>query len=269
MSPGIGASISLETINVTTLEIRRACLGCEMPIEPRSHRGRVRQWCSKPCWRASYKWVTTKEYKPLSCRNCKAHLGPDPKSVYCSDACREAGKRRSKTCVICSAEFFDTWERPRGTCSDSCAHVRQTMILAAARTAATSALRPTRPCGDCGTPTTRNSNRPGGIPLCGSCAKTRRRAFWRRKNVVRRGAAVVGSQMSIEQLGDRDKWTCHLCRKRVGRRLKSPHPRSATFDHLIPIADGGTDAPENLALAHRVCNTRRGTGGTVQLLLIG
>jgi 5-methylcytosine-specific restriction endonuclease McrA len=51
--------------------------------------------------------------------------------------------------------------------------------------------------------------------------------------------------------------------------LTSPHPRSPTVDHLIPVSEGGTDAPENLRLAHRTCNTKRGTRGTVQLLLVG
>lgn len=80
---------------------------------------------------------------------------------------------------------------------------------------------------------------------------------------------IVGPRLSIEQLGARDSWKCHLCRKRVSRSYRAPNPRSATFDHLIPIADGGTDVPENLRLAHWGCNSSRGTGGTVQLLLVG
>jgi 5-methylcytosine-specific restriction endonuclease McrA len=75
--------------------------------------------------------------------------------------------------------------------------------------------------------------------------------------------------MSIAELGLRDGWRCHLCRKSVDRRLRAPHPRSATFDHLNPVSHGGDDAPENLALAHWSCNSRRGAGGVVQLLLVG
>jgi 5-methylcytosine-specific restriction endonuclease McrA len=97
----------------------------------------------------------------------------------------------------------------------------------------------------------------------------RERAYWRQKNARRRGAQVDGLMMTIEQLGVRDGWRCHLCRLRVRWNLVSPHPMSATFDHLIPISDGGTDAPENLALAHRFCNSSRGAGGVVQLALLG
>lgn len=75
--------------------------------------------------------------------------------------------------------------------------------------------------------------------------------------------------MTIEQLGTRDGWRCHLCRRRVNRLLRAPHRRSATFDHLIPVADHGDDSPANLRLAHWSCNSSRGAGGVVQLLLIG
>jgi 5-methylcytosine-specific restriction endonuclease McrA len=87
--------------------------------------------------------------------------------------------------------------------------------------------------------------------------------------VKRRGARVSGPHLTMTQLGTRESWRCHLCTKRVDPRLKSPHPMSATFDHLIPVAEDGSDAPENLRLAHRTCNSRRGTGGVVQLLLVG
>jgi 5-methylcytosine-specific restriction endonuclease McrA len=36
------------------------------------------------------------------------------------------------------------------------------------------------------------------------------------------------------------------------------HPWSATLDHLHPHSDGGADTADNLAVAHRWCNTIRG-----------
>jgi hypothetical protein len=64
---------------------------------------------------------------------------------------------------------------------------------------------------------------------------------------------------------DRDGWRCHLCRRPVNRRLRYPDPRSTSLDHLIPLADGGTHDPANLATAHLGCNQARSRGGTVQL----
>ena len=44
--------------------------------------------------------------------------------------------------------------------------------------------------------------------------------------------------------------TCHICH----------HPGADTVDHLTPIAAGGDPHdPDNLAPAHRACNSRKGT----------
>jgi 5-methylcytosine-specific restriction endonuclease McrA len=51
----------------------------------------------------------------------------------------------------------------------------------------------------------------------------------------------------------RDRSICHICRKKVSREDMS-------LDHLIPLACGGPHIPENLAVAHRRCNSRRGVG---------
>jgi len=46
-------------------------------------------------------------------------------------------------------------------------------------------------------------------------------------------------------------WFCFYCRKSV-------HPRKATLDHVVPLILGGTWANENLRLACRRCNNRKG-----------
>ena len=48
---------------------------------------------------------------------------------------------------------------------------------------------------------------------------------------------------------------CALCGKPVDFSLKSPHPLSATIDHIIPLDKGGHPSDiDNLQLAHRCCN---------------
>lgn len=160
---------------------------------------------------------------------------------------------RARVCPVCKNTYQPKGGKPQVTCSFACRRARGEQPFE-------------RPCADCDVPVLTHSK---ALVLCSAHKAERRRAHYRRKNVVRRGAAVAGPAMSIEQLGKRDGWRCHLCPRRVNPALRSPHPLSATFDHLIPVADGGTDAPENLRLAHRTCNTRRGTRGNVQLLLVG
>ena len=51
---------------------------------------------------------------------------------------------------------------------------------------------------------------------------------------------------------------CALCGKPVDFSLKSPHPLSATIDHIIPLDKGGHPSDiDNLQLAHRCCNRQK------------
>lgn len=57
----------------------------------------------------------------------------------------------------------------------------------------------------------------------------------------------------LAQLAKRDKWICHICGLRVDRLS------DADREHLIPKAHGGSNRPENLALAHKWCNKLKGS----------
>lgn len=176
-------------------------------------------------------------------------------------SCR--GIRASRgVCTACGATFVadrQPWGGHRRTCSDDCSRA----AVAATRARGSTGRKKLRPCASC------QASVIAPRVYCRDCVAIRRRTHFRRKNAIRRGAAKVGRTISITELGERDHWRCHLCRRRVHPALRSPHPRSATFDHLIPVSAGGTDAPENLRLAHRRCNSSRGAGGTVQLMLVG
>lgn len=174
--------------------------------------------------------------------------------------CRRAGRgpRRGRTrdCAVCGGTFYpnDHRERKQLTCSLRCG--------AASRLAKPHAWsRSPHPCEDCGATTTRHSQ------WCEACADVRRLEHYQRKNLKRRAGGT--RIMSIQELAERDRWRCHLCRRRVSRTLRYPHPRAASRDHLVPVVDGGTNDPANLALAHWDCNVRRRTGGSVQLQLVG
>jgi 5-methylcytosine-specific restriction endonuclease McrA len=47
--------------------------------------------------------------------------------------------------------------------------------------------------------------------------------------------------------------TCEICKKPFGKTNKNK-----TVDHILPKSKGGGNALENLQLAHRGCNIRKG-----------
>ncbi len=94
---------------------------------------------------------------------------------------------------------------------------------------------------------------------CDTCRDARIADRLRRKGVARRTAAsVTGERITITALGDRDRWTCHLCGEFVNRELSGRDPWMPSFDHVVPISRGGLDSWDNLRLAHLVCNVRCG-----------
>lgn len=63
----------------------------------------------------------------------------------------------------------------------------------------------------------------------------------------------------IAALRKRDGWKCQLCGEEfVDPAPAHPDEMSVTIDHLEPAWKGAPGALENLRLAHRICNMRRG-----------
>lgn len=93
----------------------------------------------------------------------------------------------------------------------------------------------------------------------------KRRQKRRRRALV---ASVASEPYSTSAVFRRDGWRCHICGRLTARERQVPDPRAPTIDHIIPLADGGDDTMRNVATAHFSCNSRRGTGGLVQMRLI-
>jgi 5-methylcytosine-specific restriction endonuclease McrA len=57
---------------------------------------------------------------------------------------------------------------------------------------------------------------------------------------------------------------CHICGEWIDMQLSGRHPRGPTIDHLIPraVAPELELDPNNVALAHLLCNQRRGASTT-------
>jgi 5-methylcytosine-specific restriction endonuclease McrA len=71
------------------------------------------------------------------------------------------------------------------------------------------------------------------------------------ENVHRRRQAQHAIERMRDQIVARDGAICALCGEGVTAEERS-------IDHIMPVALGGSDDPENLQVAHRVCNSRKG-----------
>jgi 5-methylcytosine-specific restriction endonuclease McrA len=81
---------------------------------------------------------------------------------------------------------------------------------------------------------------------------------------------VAYEPIKPSEIYERDGWRCKLCHKKVNKRLKYPHPKSASLDHIVPMAEGGGHVKANVQLAHFICNSLKSAGGSAeQLRLIG
>lgn len=96
-------------------------------------------------------------------------------------------------------------------------------------------------------------------------AQDRERCARRR---ARKLAAIV-EMVDPDVVLERDGWHCHICGRKIDRRLSGRDRMGPTIDHLVPLRDGGEHSYANVAAAHRSCNSRRGVSGAVQLALVG
>ncbi|MGO3147097.1 MAG: HNH endonuclease [Leucobacter sp.] len=60
-----------------------------------------------------------------------------------------------------------------------------------------------------------------------------------------------------ERIYLRDAGVCQLCFKPVDFAVHYMDSQAPTLDHILPRSHGGSDAPENLRLACRGCNSAR------------
>ncbi len=57
---------------------------------------------------------------------------------------------------------------------------------------------------------------------------------------------------------ERDGWVCQICHELVDETMDGHKPLGPTLDHIIPVSRGGTHTWDNVQLAHRRCNSRKG-----------
>lgn len=81
-------------------------------------------------------------------------------------------------------------------------------------------------------------------------------AIYRRKALAR-GAPVVET-FTRREIFERDGWVCGMCGWEIDPEAKHPDPRSASLDHIHPLALGGSHTRGNVRLACLACNLSAG-----------
>jgi hypothetical protein len=223
------------------------CLTCGGTI-----RGNQR-WCSE-CLTQRHRLQTIKSHTRKQCQKCgrTARRGP-----LCGK-CSKAGSRKLKPCPACSALFWpwaDGAAHARKYCGSTC--VRSAMATAQRqRERPPSAPKPikTYPILKCQWCLVEFQSTGHRLKYCS--ARCQQVSNWRRKKARRRGA--TGILPATPEIYLRDGGICQICKKRVPRHRKFPHPQFATLDHIVPITKGGTNDAVNIQLAHFRCNTAKG-----------
>lgn len=259
------------------------CSGCLRPLPMNPGRpGRPRRYCGRQCidWAQNH----PRDFRRVlrSCRGCGADISERPMHAsYCKDACRppRATKALERSCSHCGVDIS---ARPGQAkyCSKRCNEIASGKRLPAPLPLAACALPECaatfqpwktgqRCCSEKHSKLLYNrESRADGRQKRGPWNDKRRDSYHRRK-ALKKGAST-GAPVRMTEIAERDRWRCHLCGTRVGKKIVWPHPRSPSLDHVVPLSKGGIHDPANVALAHLGCNTAKNNrGGGEQLMLIG
>jgi 5-methylcytosine-specific restriction endonuclease McrA len=207
------------------------------------------------------------------CLNCGKEYTPKTpdRNKYCSRECAFEHKRAKpiiKTkpiCVICGKEFNGRINSKY--CSKKCSNIKglkdyylnKDKYLKQKRDKyiPVKIVYEDRTCIECGN--TFKVNIKINKKYCSyKCSiKEQKRNENHKRRMVKKEQFV--EKVFRHEIYKRDGGYCQIChsKKKIDLKLKAPHPLSATLDHIIPLAKGGTHEPSNCQLAHFICNSKK------------
>ena len=214
-----------------------------------------------------------RNWKKTKCSTCgiqhyNVNRSANGRQVFCSDSCRPSKSIPIKaTNLEWKQCYCGKWVCKQGKlyCSTRC------------RDDQYRSRRPKRICGDCGT-----AGLPSRRNYCDQCRDARlhkakkqcsrefRAKYGKSFRARARHHNVEYERVDRLKVYERDGWRCGICRRKVNRLLKAPHPMSASLDHIVPMSHGGGHLYINCQLAHHRCNSLKSDRHAGdQLALIG
>jgi 5-methylcytosine-specific restriction endonuclease McrA len=78
----------------------------------------------------------------------------------------------------------------------------------------------------------------------------------RRRRAMLRGAE--SEPYTMDQIAELTDFNCAICGTYVNMNLTGLDENGPNLDHIVPLSRGGSGLKENIQLAHRRCNLRKG-----------
>lgn len=215
------------------------------------------------------------------CNFCGQTFTPhNARGVYCSKRCKDnASKIRrniapvlveTKVCKECGKEF-ETQYKKKEFCCKRCAdkaRCRRNYIPKPRPKKITPPIQyEARTCVICGNEFEVNKKRSDKTcsKECSKALEREHRRVWNRNREKRIASVLVDRDISLETLKRRDNNICWICGEETHDDdyvvvngtivVGDTYP---SIDHLVPIARGGLHKWENIRLAHKGCNQKRG-----------
>lgn len=247
----------------------------------------VRGLCARCHMRARHAGILETFTAPAKvCQYCGANYQDGTKSgrFYCSAECQTTNRERTaaarrkialggRTCTECDGPIPLGYRSDAGMCSVACqkaawynANAEHCRALAIAWNRA----NPERKSAAAKAWYARNPERTAEKVRAWRLANVETVRLIARQSAQLRRARKRGAEyekISLTEIWVRDAGICWLCEEAIDPDVLWPDPRSVSLDHIIPLARGGGHTAQNVALAHLVCNMRKGTKMVDQRML--
>lgn len=220
------------------------CKACGLRFTYEGGRGRPRIYCDEHRRIDPRRRAEPRE-RSGECIVCGSPFEGIASKRYCSNSCKWRGRDwlRAK-CSKCGGLTGQTvWAAPD---NPTCRPCTRGPNYRESRNKRADGYVERWTCAECGVDCERPATKGQRPKYCDTCRR------------VRRNPLISLRHSERLALYARDGWTCWLCGDGVDRTLIGTYSEwRPSLDHVIPRSRGGSDAPENLHLAHWWCNIVR------------